>query len=280
MGKQKYFLAVIDMNNEFKTIDKLDGLKLNGLKTIDKFTSIRTKKEIIDLIQKQYTGIKVKDVKLEYRKDDINTSYYGIITNNREFKECLDKFKNGKKDIISRNKNIFLQEFNNLEITIITNLDFIEEIYGISSKMYARAANYKDNRDHSNEDRELLIEEFSKYNNFRRWLVRNEKEIKIKKEKKDTSNQEYKQMHINELLYKLPDLNAEIDELMEEQKKKETTSDKELTIKQLQYQKEQLLKFNRKDDEKEEFLEMDDFERSAKDDVEDWKPRKWKVRKK
>lgn len=258
-GRQKYFFVAIKDNNEIKTIKELSDKKFTGQKTIDIYTSESTKEEIIQKIENQM-HIKIKAIRLAHIREDKKIELFGIVLDNKEFARSIKNFPNNKVNHINVDTEMFLRELHEFENTIENNLKLIKDIYGLKSSIYAKACNYKENNQYNYEHRNLLIEEFSQYINFRKWLTRNTKVIYPKIEK----NLYPEQITITEYMDNLPSLKEE----------------KKLTIEKLQHQKEQLLRFNRKDEEKEEFLEMDDFERSTKDDVEDWKPRKWKVRKK
>ncbi len=264
MGKQKYFLAAVTEDGKYIAVDEMDNYKLPGRKKIDKYTSMLKKEELITIFENNY-GIKPVDFKLEYHQDDANIYYYGIITDNAEFNECLNHLKSKPKaDYILKNKDIFRNEFQKLEELIINNLEAIKELYGFYSPMYSRACNYIDNN--SPEERDLLAEEFSKYINFRKWLVRDEKPIHIIKPREE-SKTKYVQSSIvdNKYFDELPNL-----------------TQKPITKEDLQEKKERLLEFNQKYQEygidKEDTLELPDFGNIESEDVESWGPRKWRKR--
>lgn len=216
MGKQyKYFLAAVTTNNKYITVEKIDGIEIKGQKTIDKFTSKYRKEELLRIIEPEVCE-EIKDLKLEYRVNENTKIYYGIITDNKEFAECLSKMDKKNADRIPINTRIFNQEFDELLELINLYIPELKAIFGASSEMYSKAVNYKKEEKNKDEFKEVLKEEFAKYINFRKWLVRDEDPIyKTEKEKQEKKEEEkYKQMSLKEhedILDKLPNLNEKED---------------------------------------------------------------------
>ena len=85
---QKYFLIAITNNNKEKYITSLNNTKLSSKLKIDKYTSNKTYKELIDQIEKEY-HLKPNRLVLKYTNED-KTYYYGLIINNKEFNRRKD----------------------------------------------------------------------------------------------------------------------------------------------------------------------------------------------
>lgn len=257
-GKQRYFFIAITEEDKLEIINELPTQKFTGQKTIDIYTANHTKDEIVKQLEKKL-HTKLKAIRLGYRRDDGKIVLLGMVVDNKEFAESIKNFERRKVDHINRNSKLFAKELNEFENTIINNINEIERIYGIKSSIYEKAVNYKKNKDFSMEHRILLIEEFSRYTNFRKWLTRKTEAIYPKVEQ----NPNQGQITIEEYLNNIPQLNTKNDELMEEHKE------------ELKEQREKLLNINIQDPNREEFLEMGDFAPGY--DLGDWKPR---VRKK
>ena len=170
-GRQRYFFVAITENDKLEIINELPTQKFNGQKTIDIYTSSHTKEEIIkDIEEKIHT--KIKAIRLGYRRDDDEVVLLGMVVDNKEFAESIKNSERKKVDRINRNSNTFAKELHEFEKTIANDIEEIGQIYGPRSDLYTRAANYKEYGNYSEEHRILLIKEFSKYINFRKWLIR------------------------------------------------------------------------------------------------------------
>ena len=151
----KYFLAAVTTNNKYITVEKIDGIEIKGQKTIDKFTSNYTKEELLRIIEREVSE-ELENLKLEYRQDEKNTYYYGIITNNKEFANCLSKMDKKKCDRIPMSERIFNREFDELLELIELYLPELKAIFGESSEIYSKAVNYKKEDKNKREAKEVL----------------------------------------------------------------------------------------------------------------------------
>ena len=264
MGKQyKYFLAAVTIDNRYVTVKEIDEVEIKGQKTIDKFTSNYTKEELLRIIEREVSE-ELENLKLEYIQDEKNTYYYGIITNNKEFANCLSKMDKKKCDRIPMSERIFNREFDELLELIELYLPELKAIFGESSEIYSKAVNYKKEDKNKREAKEVLKEEFSKYINFRKWLAREEDPSHIIKKEEKKEKGEFKQMNIAEyldILNRLPNLKEQ-----KEEKKEEPT-----ILDELKDVKRMLNEYNAKNDES---LELGDFENPQDDvKVEGWEPK-------
>ena len=167
---QKYFLIAITNNNKEKYITSLNNTKLSSKLKIDKYTSNKTYKELIDQIEKEY-HLKPNRLVLKYTNED-KTYYYGLIINNKEFNQVLENGRISGKDNHITN-NYFIEK--ELYKLLNSDLSLIERIYGKNTSIYAKICNYKENNTSILES--IVKEEFSKYINVRKWLTRDFKSI-------------------------------------------------------------------------------------------------------
>lgn len=253
-GRQRYFFVAITENDKLEIINELPTKKFNGRKTIDIYTASHTKEEIVKQLEKKI-HTKLIAIRLGYRRNDGKIVLLGMVVNNKDFANSIKNFERGKVDRINRNSIIFAKELYEFENTIINNINEIERIYGIKSSIYEKAVNYKENKDFSLEHRMILIEEFSRYTNFRKWLTRKTEAIYPIVEQTRYPGQ----ITIAEYFKNIPNLNGNNHILTKEELIQKELSD-----------------INMKDPDKEEFLEMDDFD--PRYDVKDWKPRERKRR--
>ena len=248
-GRQRYFFVAITEKDKLEIINELPKQKFNGRKTIDIYTASHTKEEIVKQLEGKIHK-KLIAIRLGYRRNDGKVVLLGMVVNNKDFANSIKNFERGKVDRINRNSKIFAKELYEFENTIINNINEIERIYGIKSSIYEKAFNYKENKDFSLEHRMILIEEFSQYTNFRKWLTRKTEAIYPKIEQNPYPGQ----ITIEEYFKNIPNLNGNNHILTKEE-----------------LRKKELLDINKKDPDKEEFLEMGDFDPGY--DVEDWIPR-------
>lgn len=248
-GRQRYFFVAITENDKLEIINELPTQKFNGRKTIDIYTASHTKEEIVKQLEGKIQK-KLIAIRLGYRRNDGKVVLLGMVVNNKDFANSIKNFERGKVDRINRNSNIFAKELYEFEQTIENNINEIEKIYGPKSPIYIKAVNFKENNNLSLEHRMILIEEFSQYTNFRKWLTRKTEAIYPIVEQTRYPGQ----ITIEEYFKNIPNLNGNNHILTKEE-----------------LRKKELLDINMKDPDKEEFLETDDFDPGY--DVEDWKPR-------
>ena len=262
-GRQRYFFVAITEDDKLEIINELPTQKFNGRKTIDIYTASHTKEEIVKQLEGKIQK-KLIAIRLGYRRNDGKVVLLGMVVNNKDFANSIKNFERGKVDRINRNSNIFAKELYEFEQTIENNINEIEKIYGPKSPIYIKAVNFKENNNLSLEHRMILIEEFSQYTNFRKWLTRKTEAIYPIVEQTRYPGQ----ITINDyfgatsVLPNIPDTSDEYpdDYILENHKPTEE-----------ELMKEALLKFNTRNPDKEEFIEKEDVTPDS-DMIEDCKP--------
>ena len=264
---QKYFLIAITTTGEDKNIPIIDDVKITGIKSIDTYTSSVKYDYIKERIEKLYK-IKIKDLRVKHISNNGYIEYLGLITNNIEFREALKELipvkKKGQR--LKQNNRLFMEELHKFENVINSDIYVVKEIYGIGTDLYRHADNYKKSNMSNLELRQELINEFSLYYNFRKWMTRDIAPLK----RKEKPQVEFKQMHINDY-FKQPIKEKPI--INEENYGDYLVPTKEDN--HLSYEEKQLQEYNRRFEyagkEKEEYLEMNDYDKNQVDDVGSWK---------
>lgn len=193
MGKYYLVASYYDGKGSFynEKIIKMEGVKLDTLGSIDSYTSNKLSDELWSDISKENDLSNCNLLSIRYLKNDRSKpSYYKIICSNPIINSCANDLqlkvgKDRKRSYFINKKNKFFQvELNELDFLINEgDIEQIKEIIGDNShlvfliKRYIDNINIYEDYDEKKVAYDDIVAEFSKYINFRRWVVGSNKKV-------------------------------------------------------------------------------------------------------
>ncbi len=215
MGKYDLVASYHDGNGNFynERIIRIDGIKLDTLANIDFYTSGMKEDEVWREISKACDLNDCNLLSIRYLGSDSRRPlYYKVLYSNPSINSCsVDlKLKAGKDRkhsyFINKNNKYFQQELEKLE-NLIKNkdIDKIKERMSDNQHLAFLIKRYIDNTD-AYEDYDAkkmayddIIAEFSKYINFRKWILSGNRKAHTKKtiySTKNNSKHKYNYKHV------------------------------------------------------------------------------------
>ena len=187
---KKYSLVASFYNPITKKYDNeqeimIKDVCLNNLAEIDKYTSEYTSE---DFYQKLGIREKMITISIKYlNPKSLNPIYMPIIFNNEIISSCVDELESKRfynypnYDYAINKRNPYFQselrslkkiiETKNLEV--LNSLFFPNDKFGNMVKRYILTDYDVNEQNEKKQDLNIIIEEFSRYKNFRRWIVNN-----------------------------------------------------------------------------------------------------------
>lgn len=262
-------------SNEIR-IKEIDGVKLSSLVSIDNFTSRYNRLEIISKIEKEL-GIKgINHLVIKYSKNnDLMPEHYRVIYKDDMFNSCVNGLKENTVNILGKTrKTLFVDRNNELYISEVKkildiiksgDMDMFSKIYSKNNDFSLLVRRYLnssyDNELDKEEDLKLILLEFSRYKTFRGWIVEQNKlkensfNRSINYNKASTS----RKVNIGKVHISTYEENSkEFDKMFESRNN-------------MNYDEYRTLEHNSYDDEKEEFLDVDEYNEMTDYDEEEIK---------
>lgn len=263
-------------SNEIK-IKEIDGVKLSSLVSIDNFTSKYTNLEVINMIEKEL-GIKgINHLVVRYSKsNDFAFEHYRVIYKDDMFNSCINSLKENTVNILGKTRKTLFVDRNNelyknevkkiLEIIKNRDIDTFNKIYPKNNDFSLLVRRYLnssyDNELDKEDDLKLILLEFSRYKTFRGWIVEQNKlkensfdrSTNYKNTNSSTKNNSKNKIHISTY----EESSKEFDKMF-------------VSRNNMGYDQYRTLEHNCYDDEKEEFLDLDEYNRMNDYDEEEIK---------
>lgn len=250
-------------SNEIK-IKELDGIKLSSLVSIDSFTSKYNSLEIINMIEKEL-GIKgINHLVVRYSKsNDSVPEHYRVIYKDDMFNSCVNSLRENTVNILGKTRKTLFVDRNNelyrsevkkvLDIIKSGNIDMFSKIYSKNNDFSLLVRRYLnssyDNELDKEEDLKLILLEFSRYKTFRGWIVEQGKLKENSFDRSATYNKRSisKNVSKNKVNISTYEENSkEFDKMFVERNN-------------MSYDQYRTMEHNCNDDEKEEFLDIDEY---------------------
>lgn len=250
-------------SNEIR-IKELDGIKLSSLVNIDGFTSKYSLDEIIILLEKEL-GIKgINHLVVRYSKsNDSVPEHYRVIYKDDMFNSCVNSLKENTVNIlgktrktlfVDRNNELYRSEVKKILDTIKSNnVEEFSKIYPKNNDFSLLVRRYLnssyDNELDKEEDLKLILLEFSRYKTFRGWIVEQNKLKENNFRRSTTYNKSVSSKKVSKnkgYISTYEESSKEFDEIF-------------VSRNNMGYDQYRTLEHNCYDEEKEEFLDVDEY---------------------
>lgn len=187
---KKYSLVASSYNPITKSYENeqeiiINDMCLNNLAAIDKYTSEYTSEDFY-----QKLGIREKMITISIKSlnpKSLNPIYMPIIFNNEIISSCVDELESKRfynypnyDYAINKRNPYFQSELRVLKKIIETkNLEVLNSLFSPNDKFGNMVKRYiltdydVNEQNEKKQDLNIIIEEFSRYKNFRRWIVNN-----------------------------------------------------------------------------------------------------------